>query len=293
MINTKTKYPIVLVHGLFGFSKICGIYPYFYGIEEALTKGGAQVFIPSLSAVNSNEVRGEQLLSFVHEVLQESGAEKVNLIGHSQGALTSRYVAATHPELIASVTSVNGVNFGSEIADFLRKAIVPGEMSESLAAGVFSAFGAFLSLMSGRPFLKQDAKDAIDSLTTEGVAAFNVKYPQGLPAHWGGEGKEIENGVYYFSWGGIIKNGVFDQSRNRLDPLHGAMVTLSTFFVNERNQNDGLVGRYSMHLGKVIRSDYSMDHMDAVNQTAGMVTTSVNPVKLYVNHAQRLREKGL
>lgn len=292
MKNTKTKYPIILVHGLFGFDKICG-YPYFYGVEDALKKGGAQVFTAALSAVNSNDVRGEQLLKFVKKTLAETGAEKVNLIGHSQGPLACRYVAAKHPELVASVTSVNGVNFGSEIADLIQKVFVPGYLPEAIASGIMSAFGKFFSTISGHPCLPQDAREAVSSLTTEGLNEFNAKYPQGLPKVWGGEGNEVENGVYYYSWGGIVKCNILEQGVNNLDPLHAAMVGLSIFFTKERHQNDGLVGRYSMHLGKVLRSDYSMDHMDAINQTAGIVTKAVDPVKLYIEHAERLKSKGL
>ena len=46
---TQTKYPIVLVHGLFGFDNI-GPVEYFYGIPEALRSGGAQVFVSQVSA---------------------------------------------------------------------------------------------------------------------------------------------------------------------------------------------------------------------------------------------------
>ena len=38
---TKTRYPIVLVHGLFGFDSLLGVYDYWYGIPSALRSGGA------------------------------------------------------------------------------------------------------------------------------------------------------------------------------------------------------------------------------------------------------------
>jgi len=291
--NTSLIYPVVLVHGLLGFDKIAGIYPYFFGITQALENAGCKVFVATLSAENSNEVRGEQLLTFVKKVLAETGAAKVNLIGHSQGPLACRYAAATHPELIASVTSVNGVNFGSEIADLIRLALKPGRLPEAVANGVMNAFGNFLSAIAGHPCLPQDGIAALDALTSEGVAQFNAKYPQGLPAVWGGEGKEFENGVYYYSWGGTIDYNPFNQGVNNLDPLHLAMVGLSFFFIKERFQNDGLVGRYNMHLGKVIRSDYSLDHVDAINQTGGMVSSKTDSVQLFVEHVTRLKSKGL
>ncbi|CNK79677.1 lipase [Yersinia frederiksenii] len=291
--NSTLKYPVVLVHGLFGFDKIAGIYPYFYGVEEPLKKAGADVFIATISATNSNEVRGEQLLKFIKEVMAKTGAKKVNLIGHSQGPLACRYVAATHPELVASVTSVNGVNHGSEIADLVRSALTPDRLPEQIVNTIMTAFGAFVSLLSGKPFLPQDFMESINALTTENVAKFNTQYPQGLPEVWGGEGKEFDNGVYYYSWGGYLGYNPLTEGMNNLDPLHHSLVALSLLFTKERYQNDGMVGRYSMHLGKVIRSDYKLDHVDAVNQTAGMVSSEIDPVKLYVNHIELLKSKGL
>ncbi len=45
----KTKYPIVLVHGVAGFNSIFGI-DYFYGIRDALTAKGATVYTPNVTA---------------------------------------------------------------------------------------------------------------------------------------------------------------------------------------------------------------------------------------------------
>lgn len=291
--DSTLKYPIVLVHGLFGFDKIAGIYPYFYGVETALNNAGATVFTVSMSAENSNEVRGEQLLEFVKKIVDTTGCEKVNLIGHSQGPLACRYVAATHPELVASVTSVNGVNFGSEFADLVRTALSPDGLPELIASQIMNIFGVLMSVITGNPDLPQDSIAALDALTTEGVAAFNAKYPQGLPQEWGGEGNEYENGVYYYSWSGIIDYNPFSQGFNNLDPSHVAMVAASLFFTKERFENDGLVGRYASHLGKVIRSDYSLDHLDAINQVMGTVSSNTDPLEIYVEHVDRLRRKGL
>jgi triacylglycerol esterase/lipase EstA (alpha/beta hydrolase family) len=288
-MDASTKYPIVLVHGLFGFDKIAG-YPYFFEIEEALERAGAQVFAVNIPTVNGNEERGEKLLEHVDRILRETGAAKVNLIGHSQGPLAARYVAALYPEKVASVTSVSCPNHGSEIADQLHKALTPGELPEALVLALLGAVGTFISLISGHPENPIDPQAAFESLTSAGLAAFNRKYPQGLPKVWGGEGNEVENGVYYYSWSGIVQNF---QSLQLLDPTHLNCKVLSQLFYKEKHANDGLVGRYSSHLGKVIRSDYPMDHFDAVNQMAGINSWNVSPVMLYLEHAARLKSKGL
>lgn len=293
MLNqAKTKYPIVLVHGLFGFDKIVG-YPYFFNITKRLEKKGAVVFSPAISATNSTEERGEQLLVEINKILNETGAEKVNLIGHSQGSPTCRYVAALYPELVASVTSVNGVNFGCEIADLVLEAL--DDKTVSVATNlVVTTFMSLLSLLSNRPCLPQDFTAALNSLSFKGTEAFNKKYPQGLPTQWGGEGKELEsNGVYYYSWSGIIKKNLIYEGFNNVDPSHTLLVILGGLFKKEQDQNDGLVGRFSSHLGKVICSDYQMDHLDAINQVAGIRPLGVDPVNLYVEHAIRLKSKGL
>lgn len=290
--NATTHYPILLVHGLFGFDRI-GPFELFRDIKHALRSAGARVFVPHLSATHSNEARGEQLLAQIDRVLEGTGADKVNLIGHSQGALAARYAAAIAPEAVASVTSVSGPNHGSELADFLRKALTPGHLPEQVAETVVTLFADFLSLLSGNPRLPQNAIAALNALTTEGVSAFNEKYPQGLPKTWGGKGSERVNGVRYYSWSGTLQGSIVDEGLNALDPLHGLSRALSRYFTIEADQNDGMVGRFSSHLGKVIRSDYPLDHLDSISQTAGRVRTGVDPIELYVQHADRLRKAGL
>ena len=72
---TQTKYPIVLVHGLFGFDNI-GPVDYWYGIPSALRGDSAKGLRgPGLPA-NSTEVRGEQLLTQVKQILAATGATR-------------------------------------------------------------------------------------------------------------------------------------------------------------------------------------------------------------------------
>lgn len=290
--NATTQYPILLIHGLFGFDRI-GKIELFHDVKQALRSAGARVFIPHVSATHSNEVRGDQLLAQIERVLEGTGASKVNLIGHSQGALAARYAAAIAPQAIASVTSVSGPNHGSELADFLRKALTPGRLPEHVAATVATLFADFLSLLSGSRHLPQNAIAALNALTTEGVGAFNDKYPQGLPKTWGGKGRELVNGVRYYSWSGTLQGDTFDKGLDALSPLHGFLRAFSRYFTTEAEQNDGMVGRYSSHLGKVIRSDYPLDHLDSLSHTAGPLRKGIDPIALYVQHAERLRIAGL
>lgn len=290
--NAATLHPILLVHGLFGFDRIAN-FELFHDIKQALRNAGARVFVPHLSATHSNETRGEQLLAQIKRVLQGTGASKVNLIGHSQGALAARYAGAVAPESVASVTSVSGPNHGSELADFLRKALTPGQLPEHVAETLVTLFAEFLALLGGHRQTPQNALAALNALTTEGVGVFNGKYPQGLPKTRGGNGCELENGVRYYSWSGTLQGSLLEGGLKAIHPLHNCLRAFSRYFVIEAEHNDGMVGRYSSHLGTVIRSDYSLDHLETLRQTGIVTAPSVDPIDLYVQHAERLKKAGL
>lgn len=161
------RYPLVLVPGLLGFISLLG-YPYWYGIVSALRRLGATVFPVLVSSVHSTEVRGEQLLLRIADVLAQTGAEKVHLIGHSQGALTARYAAALKPEWVASVTSVAGPNQGSELADFLARKAPHGSLRERVLSALLRAVARCMAWLErgykGEP-LPIDVAAAQQSLT--------------------------------------------------------------------------------------------------------------------------------
>lgn len=276
---TQTQYPIVLVHGLFGFDNV-GPYDYFYGIASALRSGGASVYVTQVSAANSTEVRGEQLLLQVKQILAASGAAKVNLIGHSHGAPTSRYVASVRPDLVASVTSVGGVNKGSRVADVLIGAV------PNVTYTVANAVSGLISFLSGSPTLPQNARAAAVSLSSAGTAAFNSRHPAGVPTSACGEGAYQVNGVYYFSWSGA------QPYTNVLDVSDPVLALTALAFGGDKN--DGLVGSCSSHLGRVIRDDYALNHLDEVNQLVGISNLfETNPVTLFRQQANRLQGLGL
>ncbi len=283
---TKTKYPIVLVHGLFGFDQAFGVYNYFYRIPSELTEDGATVYVADVSAANSSEMRGEQLLQQLQVIKAVYGHSKFNLIGHSHGAPTIRYVASVRPDLVASVTSVGGPNKGSAVADMVQTAAPPGSFLESVLAELANGLALFIELASGGAGDPQDALGSLNSLTTAGANQFNLNYPEGVPNSYCGEGAYEVNGVKYYSFSGTRPvSNIVDIS----DALLGVS---SLLFFGE--SNDGLVGRCSSHLGRVLRDDYPWNHGDEINQVLGIrgLFTS-NPVTVYRAHANRLKNEGL
>ena len=282
---TDTKYPIVLAHGMAGFDSLFGIYQYFYAIPGDLEDDGAEVYVTEVPQFNSTEARGEALLAQVEEIIALTGAEKVNLIGHSHGGLDARYVAAVAPELVASVTTVGSPHGGAELATFLRGNLNEGGFTESVVSFFADSLGDILSLISGAWANEQDSVEALEALSFDGAMAFNADYPAGIPDQWCGEGDYVVDGVRYYSWSGDrALTNVLDVS----DPLLG----LSSLLYSE--DNDGLVGECSSHLGQVIRDDYRLNHLDEVNQAFGLVHLfGPNPKSLFRAHANRLKNEGL
>ena len=101
------------------------------------------------------------------------------------------------------------------------------------------------------------------------------------------------NGVRYYSWSGTLQPGITDQGGNRRDPSNWFCRRFARTFVREAGQCDGMVGRVSSHLGKVIRDDYPLDHLDIVNQHFGRVGEGIDPVGLYIEHLRRLHDAGV
>ena len=262
---TQTKYPIVLVHGLFGFDNI-GPVEYFYGIPSAL--------------------RGEQLLSQVRQVLAATGAVKVNLMGHSHGGPTARYVASVRPDLVASVTSIGGVNKGSAVADVLLGVAPAGTFSNTVLVSITNGLGTLINFLSGGGGLSQNSLAAAQSLSTAGSKKFNAAHPQGVPTSVCGEGAYTVNGVAYYSWSGA------KPYTHLLDVADPALALTSLAFLGAKN--DGLVSSCSSRLGKVIRDDYAINHLDEVNQTVGLTNLfETSPVTLFRQQANRLKNAGL
>jgi len=281
---TRTRYPIVLAHGLAGFDELFGVFEYWFGIPDALEDGGATVFVTDVSPFNSSQARGEQLIDQIEQIVAITGKPKVNLIGHSQGSLDVRYVAAVRPDLVASVTTVAGPHKGAALADYLRAHVQNGSFTQDVLAFFADSLGTVLNLLTGHSN-PQDAVAALDQLTSAGTASLNAAYPQGVPTSTCGSGSAVVNGIRYYSWSGT---GVLTNALDVSDPALG----LTSLVYPEAN--DGLVGRCSSHLGTVIRDNYFQNHLDEVNQVVGLVSIfESSPQSIFRAHANRLKNAGL
>ena len=284
----KTKYPILFVHGFFGFDRLGGDtfgMDYFYQVLPDLARNGASTFAAQVSPVESTEIRGEQLLSQVEEVLAITGKSKLNLIGHSQGGPTARYIEIVKPQYVASLTGVGGTFRGTQVADS-----VLGNTASSAVVSALSDYiiGPMITWASGNSSLPVNTNRALQSLSVAGSTAFNNAHPTpALASSCSKSGATSKNGVYYYSWTGT------SQLTNALDLVDVGASTLAPLTYGNLD-NDGVVPRCSTHFGKVIRDNYDLTHLDEVNLVLGMRGLfAPDPVDLYRQHANRLKQQGI
>jgi triacylglycerol lipase len=287
---TSDSYPIVLAHGFLGTEtyQLGGyeILDYWYGIVEAMEDEGAQVFVTSVSPINSSYVRGAQLLTQIEDILAQTGAQKVHLIGHSQGGLDARYVAGMRPDLVRSVTTVATPHAGAELAGFISDNI---DEEGNLLGGLLGLLGPVIEDLAR---LITGSTDPLDWKAgfafLNDVTQFNLDFPAGLPAGCSDGPSEV-GGVRFYSWTGDIVGFLGARvSTNVLDPTDPLMNTASLFY-GLLEDNDGLVTVCSAQFGEVIGDDFLMNHLDEVNQMAGLVAPlETNPKTLFRNHVGRL-----
>ena len=284
----KTKYPIVFNHGMFGFTRLgpssLGV-DYFYQVLPDLARNGSKVFATQVSPLETTELRGEQLLQQVDEVLALTGSPKVNLIGHSHGGPTIRYIEIVAPEKVASLTAVAGTFKGSKVADDL--------LANKFANNIMTIVGQYIlapviTLLEGNPSLPNNLNHSLKSISEQGSAEFNAKYPStAIPQDCGQGQKVTANGVYHYSWTGT------SQATNLFDIVDNTISILAPLSYKNKD-NDGLVNRCNTHFGHVIRDDYNQTHLDEVNQLLGLKALfGQDPVSLYRQQANRLKLEGL
>ena len=117
----KTRYPIVLVHGL-------GMKDTFFmkswgWIDRILCVQGYTVYKSNVDGFGTVESNAAQLKEEIRHILEETGAEKVNIIAHSKGGLDAKYMIQKMDmaKQVASLTTLCTPHKGSPIASFVMR----------------------------------------------------------------------------------------------------------------------------------------------------------------------------
>lgn len=187
-LTCDTRYPIVLAHGMGVSAKVLGIIDVWWGIEEALEEEGATVYKTSVNGMDSTTDKAADFKGQVMEILALTGAEKVNIIGHSHGTIYTRYAISNLglAPYVASYTSLGGPHRGSAIADLIMYEIpdwllnAGGDVIDFVYAYVFG---------DTDPDVLQNGSDLCTDFMT---GVFNPNTPD-VP------------GIYYQSWAFKVK----------------------------------------------------------------------------------------
>ena len=285
----KTQYPLVFAHGMGGWIRAgtdeLGV-DYWYQILPDLARNGANVWATRVSPFHASEVRGEQLLQQVEEILAVTGKAKVNLLGHSHGGHSIAYVSNVIPQKVASATAIASPLKGSKTADFILQ--VEHTALQQPVVEVVNFASKMLVWAQGiaSNSVPHDALNAGKSLTVAGSTAFQARYPLGMPTTPCGDGPTQQQGIYFYSFTGT------GTVTNSLDP--DSLLGVTAKITDPKGDNDGLVSRCSAKFGKTIRDNYNWNHLDIVNQFFGLTHVfAPDPVSIYRQHANRLKLQGL
>ncbi|HYB98749.1 MAG TPA: hypothetical protein VEC57_06390 [Candidatus Limnocylindrales bacterium] len=194
----KTLYPIVFAHGMGGFDNILG-YDYWgddYGVYvldacsflevgcNVNINGSQQSFVASVTPFNNAEKRGYELYQDILGYMASSGAQYVNIVGHSQGGIDLRKAAkslytAKARNVVKYGISISSPHRGSPIAKY----VLDGGLGtlESPAATLAEFYGSVVygsgnDVYAALKQLVYDDYSSTDGVTT-GMKAFNTTYP--------------------------------------------------------------------------------------------------------------------
>jgi triacylglycerol lipase len=267
----KTRYPILMVHGV--FFRDSEHLNYWGRVPSELIKNGATVFYGGQESAGNVRTCAMQIKKAIVQVLQETGADKVNIIAHSKGGLDSRYCICMlgMAPYVASLTTVNTPHRGCEFAEYLMKK-APEKLKDTVAAAYNKGAKALGDV-------NPDFVSAVTDLTKDGVARLNAEM---APM------QHQFDGIFTQSFGSKLNHATSGKF-----PLN-----MSYHFVKHFDGfNDGLVGEESFQWG----SEYhfltnkglrGISHADMIDLNRENID-GFDIREFYISVVQGLKERGL
>lgn len=117
----KSKYPILLVHGI--FLKDTFFFKSFGKIPIVLNEDGLSVYCSTNDGVGTIESNAMQLKKQISKILQKENVDKINIIAHSKGGLDCKYMIQNlnMEDKVASLTTICTPHRGSQLASTILK----------------------------------------------------------------------------------------------------------------------------------------------------------------------------
>lgn len=214
----KTKYPLVLVHGV-GFRDLKYI-NYWGRIPKELIRNGATVYYGNQEAWGTVECNAQDIKDKILDIVKATGCEKVNIIAHSKGGLDARYMISKLEmgDYVASLTMVSSPHRGCKFVD------IACNMPDKLYKAIARLSDKYFKILGDK---NPDFYTASRQFSTYHSKKFN-------------EGVKDVDGVYYQSYATVVKNMFSDY-----------IVTIPYIIVKlTEGENDGLVSINSAKWGE-------------------------------------------
>ena len=262
-----TKYPILMVHGV--FFRDTKFFNYWGRIPKELKRNGAAVFYGNHPSAASIADSAEILKDRVLQIIRETGAEKVNIIAHSKGGLDCRYAITNLgiADCVASLTTVNTPHRGCQFADYLLTKI-PSETKDSVA----NAYNTALRKLGEK---EADFLAAVNDLTDSHCQQLDSQMP-------------TPEGIFCQSIGSVLSKAASGSF-----PLNFSYHLVKHF----SGENDGLVSEDSFAWGEkytLLRSSSQrgISHGDIIDLNRENIP-GFDVREFYVELVQDLKNRGL
>ncbi|MCR5664475.1 MAG: hypothetical protein K6G17_06315 [Oscillospiraceae bacterium] len=213
-----TRYPILMLHGA-GFRDLK--WPLYWGrIPGVIAGTGSELFYGKQDCWARVEDNAKTIKARIRQILDETGAEKLNIIAHSKGGLEARMAASSlgMGAQIASITTIGTPHRGSKTVDRLLKA------PDSLFNAASFAVDNWIGLIGDT---KPDFYAVCRDFSTEWAERFNSENPD-VP------------GVFCQSFAGVMRT-----------PFSDVNLSTANFVIQKiEGDNDGLVSVESARWGE-------------------------------------------
>ena len=263
----QTKYPIVLIHGI--FFRDNKLFNYWGRIPQTLKLHGATIYYGQHQSALTVKESARELTARIKLITERSGCQKVNIIAHSKGGLDCRYAISEFglAPYVASLTTINTPHRGCVFAERLLYAAT--EKTKNNIANAYNA--TFRALGDETP----DFLAAVTDLTASSCKEMNERL-------------SFPNGIYAQSVGSVMSH-----PRKGRFPLNLTYRYVKGF----DGENDGLVGESSFAWGEkytLLRTDgkRGISHGDMIDLNRENIK-DFDIRAFYTELVSDLRERGL
>lgn len=260
----RTRYPLLMVHGV-GFRDL-RYFNYWGRIPAELRRNGAVIYYGNQEAFGTIAYNGEDIRKRIYEIMEETKAEKVNIIAHSKGGLDARYAISTlkMAPYVASLTTMSTPHRGCRFVDYACR------LPEGLYRFVAGCFDRTFGKFGDR---NPDFYTATRQFSTKASAEFNKQTPDAP-------------GVYYQSYASKMKY-----------PWSHLLLSVPWCMIRPlEGDNDGLVSTYSAKWGE-FKGIFANQRMRGISH-GDMIDLKRQDYKgfdvaeAYVQIVAELKEKG-